>query len=73
MMPLVFSPGYLKIQPFCFPLSYQTAKDGSSQSNNHGAGQSKNNLNAGGNTKKKQRKRAAKRNKYIKKLVQKSI
>ncbi|XP_045893371.1 little elongation complex subunit 2 isoform X1 [Micropterus dolomieu] len=60
--------------PCTFPLKpFESAKDGSSQSNNHGAGQSKNNLNAGGNKKKKQKKRAAKRNRYIKKLVQKSI
>ncbi|XP_074488999.1 little elongation complex subunit 2 isoform X2 [Sebastes fasciatus] len=39
----------------------KTAKDGPSQSNNHGAGQSNNNSNAGRNLKKKQRKRAAKR------------
>lgn len=52
----------------------KTPKDGTSQSNNHGAGQSNKNLNAGRNKKKKkQSKRSAKRNKYIKKLVQKSI
>ncbi|XP_044049038.1 little elongation complex subunit 2 isoform X2 [Siniperca chuatsi] len=61
--------------PCTFPLKpfVKTAKDGSSQSNNHEAGQSKNNSNAGGNKKKKQKKRAAKRKKYIKKLVRKSI
>ncbi|XP_039665198.1 little elongation complex subunit 2 isoform X3 [Perca fluviatilis] len=61
--------------PCTFPPTpfIKTAKVGSSQSNNHGAGQSKNNLNAGGNTKKNKNKRAARRNKYIKKLVQKSI
>ncbi|XP_026167721.1 little elongation complex subunit 2 [Mastacembelus armatus] len=48
----------------------KTAREGSSQSNNHGCGQSKN---AGGNMRNKRKKRAAKRNKYIKKLVQKSI
>ncbi|XP_041795073.1 little elongation complex subunit 2 [Chelmon rostratus] len=57
--------------PCTFPL--KTTKDGSSQSNSHGAGQSKNNMNVGGKTKKKKNKRAARRNKYIKKLVQKSI
>ncbi|KAM7414587.1 hypothetical protein PAMA_019414 [Pampus argenteus] len=44
----------------------QTPKDGTSQSNNHGAG----NMTTGG---KKKKKRSAKRNKYIKKLVQKSV
>lgn len=58
---------------FCLPLSYQTATDGSLQSNNRGAGQSKNKMNTGGNMKNKQTKRAAKRNKYIKKQIQKSI
>ncbi|KAM6926101.1 little elongation complex subunit 2 isoform 1-T1 [Lycodopsis pacificus] len=52
----------------------KTAKDGSSQSSSHGAGQSPNKSNAGGKKKKKkQKKRAARRNKYIKKLVQNSI
>uniref|UniRef100_UPI0037E79757 little elongation complex subunit 2 n=1 Tax=Semicossyphus pulcher TaxID=241346 RepID=UPI0037E79757 len=52
----------------------KTAKDWSSQSSSHGAGQANSNLNAGGNKKKKrQKKRAAKRNKYIQKLVQKSV
>lgn len=54
-------------------LSYQTPKDGTSQSNNRGAKQSKKNLNASFNNKKKQSKRSVKRNNYIKKLVQKSI
>ncbi|KAM7396738.1 hypothetical protein PAMP_019755 [Pampus punctatissimus] len=45
----------------------QTPKDGTSQSNNHSAG----NMTTGG--KKKKKKRLAKRNKYIKKLVQKSV
>ncbi|XP_053175206.1 little elongation complex subunit 2 [Scomber japonicus] len=51
----------------------KTPKDGTSQSNNHGARQSNNNLDAGGKKKKKGKKRSAKRKKYIKKLVQKSI
>ncbi|XP_049430109.1 little elongation complex subunit 2 isoform X2 [Epinephelus fuscoguttatus] len=57
------------------PYIKQTAKDGSAQSNSHGAGQSENNSNAGGNKKKKkqQKKRAARRRKYIKTLIQKSI
>ncbi|XP_042351564.1 little elongation complex subunit 2 isoform X2 [Plectropomus leopardus] len=50
----------------------KTEKGGSSQSNAHGAGQSNNNSNAG-NKKRKQKKRVARRNKYIKKLIQKSI
>ncbi|XP_076590064.1 little elongation complex subunit 2 isoform X1 [Chaetodon auriga] len=58
--------------PCTFPL--KITKDGSSQPNSHGAGKSKDNVNVGGNTKKKKKnKRAARRNKYIKKLVQKSI
>lgn len=58
--------------PCTFPPKHflQTAKDGSSQSNDQGRGQSKNNTR--GKTKNK-KKRAAKRKKYIKKLVQKSI
>ncbi|KAM9351824.1 little elongation complex subunit 2 [Symphorus nematophorus] len=62
--------------PCTFPIKpfRKTAKDGSSQSNSHGAGKSQNNSNEGANTKKKKKKkRAAKRNKYIKKLIQKSI
>ncbi|XP_070763863.1 little elongation complex subunit 2 [Enoplosus armatus] len=62
--------------PCTFPLKsfVKTAKDGSSQPNNHEAGQPKNNSNAGGNAKKKKKKkRAAKRNNYIKRLIQKSI
>ncbi|KAI3371309.1 hypothetical protein L3Q82_023925 [Scortum barcoo] len=52
----------------------KTVTDGSLQSNKQAAGQPEDNSNTGGNTKKrKQRKRAAKRNKYIKKLIQKSI
>ncbi|XP_029290395.1 LOW QUALITY PROTEIN: little elongation complex subunit 2 [Cottoperca gobio] len=62
-VPCTFPP-----KPFA-----KTTKDGSSQSNNHGAGQAKNNLNAGSKTKKNQKKRAARRNKYIKRLLQKSI
>ncbi|XP_023278403.1 little elongation complex subunit 2-like [Seriola lalandi dorsalis] len=55
------------------PKPFQKAtKDGSSQSNSRGAGQS-NNLNTGGNTKKKKSKRAARRKKFMKKLIQKSI
>ncbi|KAL6106747.1 ice2 [Pungitius sinensis] len=64
--------------PCTFPpkLLVQTAKEGSFQSDNHGAGPSKNKSKAEGNKKKKQKnqkKRAARRNKYIKKLVQNSI
>ncbi|XP_070687512.1 little elongation complex subunit 2 [Pempheris klunzingeri] len=61
--------------PCTFPVKpiFKTANDGSSQFNNRGAGPSKNNFNARGNTKKKQSKRAAKRDKYMKKLIQKSI
>nr|XP_019969600.1 PREDICTED: little elongation complex subunit 2 [Paralichthys olivaceus] len=52
----------------------KTARDGSTQASSRGAGQSKSQKrNAGGNVKNKQSKRTAKRNKYIKKLVQKSI
>ncbi|KAI9529775.1 hypothetical protein NQZ68_008014 [Dissostichus eleginoides] len=53
----------------------QTAKDGSSQSqyNNHGAGQAKNKPNAVGKLKEQQKKRAARRNKYIKNLFKKSF
>ncbi|XP_059190269.1 little elongation complex subunit 2 isoform X2 [Centropristis striata] len=43
------------------PPNEKTAKDGSLQSNKHGAGPSKNNLKTGSNTKKNQKKRAAKR------------
>ncbi|KAM8891708.1 little elongation complex subunit 2 isoform 2-T3 [Spinachia spinachia] len=50
----------------------QTAKEASLQSDNHGAGPSKN-KSAEGKKKKQQKKRAARRNKYIKKLVQNSI
>uniref|UniRef100_A0A3Q3LEA2 Interactor of little elongator complex ELL subunit 2 n=1 Tax=Mastacembelus armatus TaxID=205130 RepID=A0A3Q3LEA2_9TELE len=56
--------------PCTFPPKSFLKVEGSSQSNNHGCGQSKN---AGGNMRNKRKKRAAKRNKYIKKLVQKSI
>ncbi|XP_060932552.1 little elongation complex subunit 2 isoform X2 [Limanda limanda] len=52
----------------------QMVRDGSSQANGRGAGQSKNqNRNAGGNVKNKRGKRAARRNNYIKKLIQKSV
>ncbi|XP_051238057.1 little elongation complex subunit 2 isoform X2 [Dicentrarchus labrax] len=71
--PAVFLPFHLKHGriPCTFPP--KTVQEGSLQSNNHGSGQSKNNLNAVGNAKRKKKKRAAKRNKYIKKLIQKSI
>uniref|UniRef100_A0A8C2YWB1 Interactor of little elongation complex ELL subunit 2 n=2 Tax=Cyclopterus lumpus TaxID=8103 RepID=A0A8C2YWB1_CYCLU len=61
--------------PCTFPpkLSIKTEHYGSSQSNSHGAEQSQNKSNAGVNKKKKQKKRATRRNKYIKKLVQKSF
>ncbi|KAA8590098.1 hypothetical protein FQN60_014032 [Etheostoma spectabile] len=53
--------------PCTFPPTpfIKTTKGGSLQSNNHGAGQSKNNFSAGGNTKKKKKKRAARRNKKV--------
>lgn len=54
---------------FDLPSSYQTAKDGSSQYNNHGAGQAKNNRNAVGKLKKRQRNRK----KYIKNLLKKTF
>uniref|UniRef100_A0A3Q4AK52 Little elongation complex subunit 2 C-terminal domain-containing protein n=1 Tax=Mola mola TaxID=94237 RepID=A0A3Q4AK52_MOLML len=58
--------------PCTFPVEAfaKTIKDGSSQANNQGAGQSKNRR---GKTKMKKSKRAIKRNMYIKKLIQKSI
>ncbi|XP_067356634.1 little elongation complex subunit 2 isoform X2 [Channa argus] len=51
----------------------KTARDGSSQSNSHGAGQSKTNSNTGGNMMNRKKKRAAKRNKYMKKMLKKCI
>ncbi|XP_062246011.1 little elongation complex subunit 2 [Platichthys flesus] len=52
----------------------KTARDGSSQADGRGAGQSKNQKrNAGGNVKSKRSKRTARRNNYIKKLIQKSV
>lgn len=59
--------------PCTFPPFIKTAKDGSPQCSKQKAGQPKNNLNTGGNTKKKKKKRSAKRNRYIKKLVQMSV
>ncbi|XP_040019097.2 little elongation complex subunit 2 [Gasterosteus aculeatus] len=61
--------------PCTFPpkLLGQTAKEGSLQSNNHGAGPARNKSNAEAKKKKKQKKRAARRDQYIKKLVQNSI
>ncbi|XP_054476093.1 little elongation complex subunit 2 [Anoplopoma fimbria] len=75
--PAVYLPFHQKDGrvPCTFPPKpfIMTAKDGSSQSNSHGAGQSNKKSNAEVNKKKKQKKRAAKRNKYIKKLIQNSI
>ena len=58
---------------FDLPSSYQTAKDGSSQSkyNNHGAGQAKNHWNAVG--KRQNKNRVANRRKYIKNLLKKTF
>ncbi|XP_035012960.1 little elongation complex subunit 2 [Hippoglossus stenolepis] len=62
--------------PCTFPAKplAKTARDGSSQANGRGAGQSKSQKrNAGGNVKNKRSKRTARRNNYIQKLIQKSV